>query len=206
MSRNLRAGLCVVLIVSGLLLLIYPLWAERNVRLEQHRLSGVQQDKTGCYIYKKEERDYVKSSVEPEFAVALLDIPAIDISVFVARGVSPAQLKKSPGWYEKSALPGKGNTAIAAHRTNYGAWFRHLDKLKTGDAINLLFAGKIYIYKVEKIFPVAENDWSVIKSCGYPALTLTTCHPVGGDAERLVARAALVEVKNSNRSRSPAGL
>ncbi|MEW6173880.1 MAG: sortase [Bacillota bacterium] len=38
---------------------------------------------------------------------------------------------------------------------------------------------------------MAKNDWSVIKPCGYPALTLTTCHPVGSARQRLVVRAAL---------------
>lgn len=56
---------------------------------------------------------------------------------------------------------------------------------------NLKRKGEIYRYKVERVFPIAKNDWSVIKPCGYPALTLTTCHPVGSARQRLVVRAAL---------------
>jgi sortase A len=110
----------------------------------------------------------------------------------VLRGTTTEILNKGPGWYEESALPGQGNTAIAGHRTMHGAWFRHLDSLNTGDEIKLTFDGWVYNYTVEKVFPISNNDWSVINPTAYPALTLTTCHPVGSAAQRLVVRAALV--------------
>jgi sortase A len=127
------------------------------------------------------------------FQGARIEIPAIKVSATVLRGTTLAALAKGPGWYEESALPGEGNTAIAGHRTMYGAWFRNTDKLRAGDVINIIYEGQVYEYSVEKVFPISNNDWSVIEPCGYPALTLTTCHPPGSAVQRLVVRARLVE-------------
>ena len=127
-----------------------------------------------------------------EFKGARIEIPAIRVSATVVRGTALASLAKGPGWYEESALPGEGNTAIAGHRTMYGAWFRNTDKLTSGDVINIIYDGQVYEYRVEKVFPISNNDWSVIEPCGYSALTLTTCHPPGSAVQRLVVRAKLV--------------
>lgn len=126
-----------------------------------------------------------------DFNGARIEIPAIKVSAAVVRGTALAALAKGPGWYEESALPGEGNTAIAGHRTMYGAWFRNTDKLKAGDVINIIYDGQVYEYRVEKVFPISSTDWSVIEPCGYPALTLTTCHPPGSAVQRLVVRAKL---------------
>ena len=74
----------------------------------------------------------------------------------------------------------------------HGAWFRHVDQLAADDPIILRHDGLTYHYQVERVFPVASNDWSVINPSPYPVLTLTTCHPVGSATQRLVVRAALV--------------
>lgn len=127
-----------------------------------------------------------------DFTGAMIEIPAINLYAAVLRGTSTDILNRGPGWYEESALPGQGNTAIAGHRTMYGAWFRHVDALQEDDEINLAFDGWVYKYGVERIFPIANNDWSVIAPTDYPTLTLTTCHPVGSAAQRLVVRAKLL--------------
>ena len=50
--------------------------------------------------------------------------------VFVA-GTDGGDLRKGPGHYPSTPLPGdRGTVAIAGHRTTYGAPFRKLDKLR----------------------------------------------------------------------------
>lgn len=126
-----------------------------------------------------------------EFAGALLDIPAIALSIPVISGVSPRELEKAVGWYEESSLPGEGNTAIAGHRVMHGAQFRQLHLLKPGDAIILKYRLKTYTYRVEKIFISDNNDWSIVEPVGRVALTLTTGYP-GDRGKRMVVRALLV--------------
>ncbi len=75
-------------------------------------------------------------------------------------GTSKAQLKKGPGLYDMSPLvyEEEGNVLIAAHRTTYGKWFRHVDKLVEGDPIVLEFEEHNFYYEVERVFIVAHND------------------------------------------------
>lgn len=190
-----------ILITAGVLLMLYPLFTFLYSYYEQYRLKAayeLSQEQQGTTT--AEEQDPAIAGGPPSlsfpkdgnFTGAMIEIPAINLSAVVQRGTTSDILNRGPGWYEQSALPGQGNTAIAGHRTMYGSWFRHLDSLNTGDDINLTFDGWVYHYKVERVFPVANNDWSVIEPTEAPALTLTTCHPVGSAAQRLVVRAALV--------------
>ena len=66
-------------------------------------------------------------------ATARIVIPAIGVDKIVVEGVSLADLKKGPGHYPETPLPGQeGNAAIAGHRTTYGAPFHRLDELQAG--------------------------------------------------------------------------
>ena len=69
-------------------------------------------------------------------ALAELRIARIGLRAVVVRGTTPADLREGPGLLAGTPLPGQhGTTAIAGHRTTYGAPFRHLDALRRGDAI-----------------------------------------------------------------------
>jgi sortase A len=189
-----------ILILAGVMLMLYPLFTYLYSYYEQYRLRQSYEMSQQQEESIKEEQDPALTGGPPSlsfpkdgnFTGALIEIPSINLSAVVLRGTTTEILNKGPGWYEESALPGQGNTAIAGHRTMHGAWFRHLDSLNTGDEIKLTFDGWVYNYTVEKVFPISNNDWSVINPTAYPALTLTTCHPVGSAAQRLVVRAALV--------------
>ena len=69
-----------------------------------------------------------------------LQIPSIGVDHKVVQGVGLDQLKRGPGHFPESVLPGQlGNTAIAGHRTTYGAPFSDVDKLRPGDTIVLTY-------------------------------------------------------------------
>jgi sortase A len=61
------------------------------------------------------------------------------VRVIFVQGTSWAHdLSKGPGHYEQTSVPGLGRTtAIAGHRTTFGAPFRKIDRLRPGDAIVL---------------------------------------------------------------------
>lgn len=182
-----------MLVVLGVMLALYPLFTYLYSYCQQYALitqinqTAVEQIENPALI----DRHDIAPPLTGDFKNALLEIPAINVKVAVLRGTSDAILAKGPGWYEESALPGHGNTAIAGHRTMYGAWFRHLDSLQQGDPIILVYEDNTFVYLVEQVFVVASDDWSVIEPSGYPVLTLTTCHPVGSAKQRLVVRATL---------------
>src|SRR5215208_7121913 len=69
-------------------------------------------------------------------AIAHIDMPSIGVSEYVVEGTDTASLRKGPGHYPETPLPGApGTTAIAGHRTTYGAPFRRIDQLGGGDRI-----------------------------------------------------------------------
>ncbi len=81
-------------------------------------------------------------------SVATIRIPKIGVDKTVVQGVGLADLRKAPGHYPETPLPGEqGNAAIAGHRTTYGAPFNRLDELADGDEILVTHAeGKLHLH------------------------------------------------------------
>lgn len=124
--------------------------------------------------------------------VALIKIPKIGIDRVVVEGVEVEHLKKGPGHYPETALPGqRGNMVISGHRTTYGAPFYRLDELRVGDEIVLVDAVGSYNYRVTESKIVRPTDLGVIAPSSDARLTLTTCHPRFSARQRLIIVASL---------------
>jgi sortase A len=116
----------------------------------------------------------------------------------VVRGTDPADLREGPGLIAGSPLPGQGGTtAIAGHRTTYGAPFRSLDALRRGDAIALRLPYGTFRYAVESWRIVQPGDLSVLRRVGHDRLVLSACHPLFSAARRIVVFARLAGVGQS---------
>lgn len=138
--------------------------------------------------------------------IAQLFIPKIgltgDRAPVVVEGINVPDLRKGPGHYPTTPLPGEeGNASIAGHRTTYSAPFGDLDQLATGDEITVRTIEGTFRYKVNKApFVVNPNEGSVLVPEPDPTrpghnlatLTLTTCNPKYSAAERLIVQASLV--------------
>ncbi len=117
----------------------------------------------------------------------------------VVEGVGTEELKRGPGHYPGTALPGEaGNFAVAGHRTTYGAPFFHLDQLVPGDVIEVTArSGAVLSYRVARAQVVEPSaTWTIAPDpleTGKPTVTLTTCFPRFSDRQRLVVFAELVE-------------
>ncbi|MCU1345575.1 MAG: peptidase family protein [Acidimicrobiia bacterium] len=127
-------------------------------------------------------------------ALALLRIPKIGVDDVVVAGVGRDDLKKGPGHYPETPLPGQqGNAAIAGHRTTFGAPFGRVDELKPGDDIEVSTRTGTYHYRVNALPKIiSPNDFSVIANTPTPTLTLTSCHPRYSAKQRIVITADLV--------------
>jgi sortase A len=129
----------------------------------------------------------------PGQAVGILRIPEIGLDMAVVEGVSPDDLKKGPGHYPDTPLPGsKGNVGIAGHRTTYARPFWALDRLEAGDRIYVDTRRGRFIYRVEWTRVVTPDRVEVLDRTRKESLTLTTCHPKFSAAQRLVVRAVNV--------------
>jgi sortase A len=125
-------------------------------------------------------------------AVALLRIPKIGVDVAVVQGVGLPDLRKGPGHYPKSPLPGEsGNAAIAGHRTTYGAPFFRLDELKPGDPLLVTTRAGKFEYEVAGSKVVSPTASEVLNPTQDNRLTLTTCNPRYSASQRLVVWAEL---------------
>jgi sortase A len=130
----------------------------------------------------------------PGDSIAKILIPAIGVSKYVVEGTDLDDLRKGPGHYRKTPLPGeRGTVAIAGHRTTYGAPFRKLNELHGGDRITLEMPYGTFVYRVQKTQVVDKDAWWITKSVGYNRLVLSACHPLYSAAQRIVAFARLVK-------------
>lgn len=130
---------------------------------------------------------------QPEGEVtAVIEIPEIGLEKHVVEGVSVADLKKGPGHYPETPLPGQeGNAAIAGHRTTYGAPFNRIDELEKGDEIFVQTLQGRFRYLVEEQLIVSPSQVEVLEDKGDDRLTLTACHPKYSARQRIVVVATL---------------
>jgi sortase A len=123
-------------------------------------------------------------------------VPDIGVNAVFVHGTRwGPDLSRGPGHYPQTSLPGVGRTVgIAAHRTTFGAWFRHIDALRSGDPISLRLPYATFHYQVFKHEIVKSGDWSVIRDRGFDTLVLSACHPLYSASHRWIVYAALVRV------------
>jgi sortase A len=110
----------------------------------------------------------------------------------VIEGTKTGDLRKGPGHYGDTPLPGqRGTVAIAGHRTTYGAPLRTIDKLRRGDPIQIEMSYGRFTYRVEKTRIVDPSEVSVKRRVAYDRLILSACHPLYSAAQRIVVFARL---------------
>jgi sortase A len=138
---------------------------------------------------------------------ARIVIPEIGVDKIVVEGVSLRDLKKGPGHYPETPLPGQeGNAAIAGHRTTYGAPFHRIDELEPGDEIRVETVQGEFRYLVSEQLIVAPTQVDVLEDKGDDRLTLTACHPKYSARQRIVVVALLApEVEALPRPTRPEG-
>jgi sortase A len=135
--------------------------------------------------------------------LALIRIPRLGKSFHyvIIEGVSIADLRKGPGHYPGTAMPGQiGNFVVSGHRTTYLAPFNKLGELHGGDKILIDTRANQYVYKVTSTKVVQPSDVAVAapvpeRPKANPTkrlITLTTCNPKYSAAQRLIIFGQLV--------------
>jgi sortase A len=129
-------------------------------------------------------------------ALGRIVIPKIGASFVVVDGTGTADLRKGPGLYEQTPLPGvHGTVAIAGHRTTYLAPFRHVDRLDAGDTIRIELPYGVFTYSVEKRLVVKPDALWVTHRVGHDRLVLSACHPLYSASKRIIVFARLVSTR-----------
>ena len=124
--------------------------------------------------------------------VGVIRIPKIGLERVLVQGVTVPDLRKGPGHYPDSPMPGQiGNAAIAGHRTTYGEPFNRIDELVPGDTISVETLSGTFKYSVTEQLVVSPRDVQVLDPTPGVTLTLTTCHPKYSAKQRLIVKATL---------------
>ena len=193
-------------ITAGLLLLglvAYQLWgtgietsrAQARLHREFTRLISTATTTTGSQSITTTDEPAPSVAVpnRPNSAVALLEVPTAGISDIVVEGVSASALRHGPGHVPRTALPGDpGNSAIAGHRTTYGAPFADLDRVEVGDAVSVTTTKGRFDYEVIDVRIIKPNQTEVLRpQANKTLLTLITCNPRYSTSQRLVVVAEL---------------
>jgi sortase A len=138
----------------------------------------------------------LKQRIEEGEAAGRIRIPEIGANFVVLDGTEDDDLRKGPGFFPETPFPGSGGTtAIAGHRTTYGAPFRSVDDLERGDKIVVEMPYARFEYEVERTRIVHPDAIWVIKRVGYERLVLSACHPLYSAAQRIIVFARQVKVE-----------
>jgi sortase A len=203
--RRMRAVLrfvAAVMMVSGALLIteaaITLLWQEPVSAVVAEREQAALKDA----FFDPPERVLQRKPLKGD-AIARIEIPAIGVSEYVVEGTDTGDLRKGPGHYQDTPLPGEqGTAAIAGHRTTYGAPFRDIDEVKPGQVIRVDMPDGSFTYRVEEVRIVDDSDLSVLEPVGYRRLMLSACHPLYSAAERVIVFARQVRRERARVRRS----
>jgi sortase A len=126
--------------------------------------------------------------------VAKIRIPSIGVNRTVVESVLLSQLKRGPGHYPETPLPGqRGNVAIAGHRTTYGQPFHNFDKVEPGDEVLFETLQGEFTYEVTEIKIVEPDQVEILEDQGDDRVTLIACHPKYSAAQRIIVIGQLVD-------------
>jgi sortase A len=124
--------------------------------------------------------------------VGRIELPTVGRSYVLVEGTDAATLRRGPGRYPRTAVPGEGRTmAVAGHRTTYLAPFRTLDRLRADDRIEVRMPYGRFVYRVQRTRIVEPTATWVTRDVGTDRLVLTACHPLYSARQRIVIFARL---------------
>lgn len=207
MARVAR-GLGWTLLVAGAVVLLYVVYLQWFTGLETARAQEEMRQQWELAVPDRSQDPDVEVEVEPVEDEEELDVGdamaamwferdgervLLDEVQYIVNGVSWEALRFGPGHYPLSDLPGgAGNFAVAGHRGPYGGPFYAIDRLTEGDTIHVLDRqGQEWVYAYREQVIVEPTDLWVVGDdplgTGAPTITLTSCHPLGSAAQRIIA-------------------
>ncbi|MFL5964680.1 MAG: sortase [Gaiellaceae bacterium] len=128
--------------------------------------------------------------------VGRLRIGRIGLNMVVVQGTDHESLKKGPGHYSGSALPGEGHLIyIAGHRTTYLAPFAAINNIRVGDYITFELPYGTFTYRTTRHSVVTADDVAALEDEGMELLRLQACHPRFFATHRYLVDAKLVSVQ-----------
>jgi sortase A len=204
--RRLVRWLGTLLVVGGVSLLVWAgaTWAWEDpftsvyTQWQQRELAGDYERRAEAF----EARPALVSSglgtvaaryrkgLRPGEAIGRLRVPRLGVDMLFVEGTDSESLKKGPGRYRKSFLPGEGELVyIAGHRTSYAAPFSRIDRLRRGDLVVVDVPYGTFRYRITGHRIVKADEVSVLRSRHREVVALQACHPRFFASHRIIAYA-----------------
>ncbi len=175
--------LLTVILVSNGYVLLAPLWPQATFAVQTHITKPVKVDPSSNDSLAKLDR----SSNH-------LVIPSLQLNDKIFDGTSPYTVNLGIWRRPLTSTPDKGsNTVLVGHRFTYDgpSIFYHLDKVKVGEQVVVVWDHKLYVYKVADKRDVEPTDVGVEGATNDKRLTIYTCDPMWSTRYRLVITAIL---------------
>jgi sortase A len=174
---------------------------DRAVASDAHSVAGPSRQRL-AELARREARRVATGD-----ALGRIRLPTLHRSYVMVQGTDEASLRKGPGHYPVTPLPGEpGTVAVAGHRTTYLAPFRTIDQLRPGDPVVLEMPYGTFTYRVQTTRVVLPTALWITHNVGYPRLVLSACHPLYSASHRIVVFARLtaapIEAESRPASRS----
>ena len=223
MHRSIRL-LATLLTAAGFLTLawVVVVWRWEDpftaiyTHFEQTRLSHTYEQRAAAFQPRLSPRDLVSSqrrltaearayasTLHVGDPVGRLRIGRIGLNMVVVQGTDDGTLKRGPGHYVDSGLPGEGHLVyIAGHRTTYLAPFAEINDIRAGDVVSFEVPYGTFTYRVTGHYIVSNHDVAVLRDHGRELLRLQACHPRFFATHRYIVDAKLVSVVPALRSAS----
>ncbi len=199
------SGLVGLLVVAAIAMFAYPAYTDIVGRYNQRHVVNLFNKPQFQTLYRE-------GHVRTGQGLTQLEInnPRVKVNVLVVEGTSIAALQAGAGHYPQTPYPcAKGNVAIAGHRTTYGRPFNRINEMRVGDTVKLITPIGQCTYEVvppayigipsgetRNPFIVQPTNFDVISQRGVLGaghwLTLTSCNPLGSDAQRIVLRLEMI--------------
>lgn len=190
MKRQRFLGL--MLLISGILLILWPLYTNHQKSRAAEELKQ-QWTQNLQAVDAKETKKPVATN-----GSGLLTIPSLDFEQVILEGASTTTLDQSIGHLKATGAPGKGNYALAGHRSfTKGLHFNRLPELKTGALVFVTTTSHRYTYQMKTSKLVQPTDISVLnQDVKQATITLITCDPPETATNRLIKQGILIKTES----------
>jgi len=182
---------------------LYTKWQQHELAGQYAKRAAAFQATAGDGASLAAEREAIaraartyRSEVRRGDAIGRIHIPRIGLDMVLVDGTDHESLKKGPGRYLGSFMPGENRLVyIAGHRTTYLAPFSHIDDIRKGDAVTVEVPYARFVYRISGHRIVTANDVEVLRSPRHELLILQACHPRFFATHRYLQYAQLVRVE-----------
>lgn len=219
--RKLGIGLCIVLILTGCIFLVYPFLQRELSKIDdisqqtEYQIAVAALSEKECEDILQEAIEYNNHLDVSAFSkqynrilnvnemIGIMYVPRLNISLSIYHGTSEEVLAQGVGHLEASALPvGELSThAVLCGHSGLPSIsiFDDLDQLRLGDEISIQILNRELHYHIDQIETVLPEDvqpyLQTIPNKSF--VTLVTCTPYGVNTHRLLIRAELNSITDA---------